>query len=261
MPELWGLLALSIGMTLVPGIDTAMVLRVTLRGGRRAGLATAAGCATGLFVHAAAVAVGLAALIAASATAYQALKIAGAVFLIVLGIATLLGAGRSRPPRLEPTGRPYALGLLTNLGNPKALLFFLSVLPQFLDGSDAALPTALAVAVIPVACSLGGLSLWAVATGHLRELLQRPRARRIQERVMGTVLVALGLRGRRSQNERGAAARPPPFQFPPLTRKPTLCRSCTGATAGGDDSGVRTAAGVVASTPLRQTKVQRSEAL
>ena len=84
--------------------------------------------------------------------------------------------------------------LLTNLGNPKALLFFLSVLPQFLDGADAALPTALAVAVIPVACSLGGLSLWAVASGGLRELLRSPRAQRIQERIVGTVLVALGLR-------------------------------------------------------------------
>ena len=195
MPELWGLLAVSIGMTLVPGIDTAMVLRVTLRSGRGAGLATAAGCATGLFVHAAAVAAGLAALVAASATAYQALKIAGAVFLIVLGIATLRGAERvARAPRLEPSGHPFALGLLTNLGNPKALLFFLSVLPQFLDGSDAALPTALAVAVIPVACSLGGLSLWAVASSRLRELLRTPRARRIQERIMGTVLIALGLR-------------------------------------------------------------------
>ena len=134
VPDLWGLLAVSIGMTLVPGIDTAMVMRVTLRSDRRAGLLTAAGCATGLFVHAAAVAVGLAALVAASATAYQALKIAGAVFLIV------------------------------------------------------------AVAVIPVACSLGGLSLWAVASGGLRELLRSLRAQRIQERIVGTVLVALGLR-------------------------------------------------------------------
>jgi threonine/homoserine/homoserine lactone efflux protein len=199
MPELWGLLALSLGMTLVPGIDTAMVLRVTLQDGRRDGLLTAAGCATGLFVHAAAVAVGLAALVAASAAAYQALKLAGAVFLVVVGVLTIAGTfrperRRARAPRLELARHPFALGLLTNLGNPKALLFFLSVLPQFLDGTDAALPTALAVAVIPVACSLGGLSLWAIATGRLRDLLGTPRARRAQERVLGTVLVALGLR-------------------------------------------------------------------
>jgi threonine/homoserine/homoserine lactone efflux protein len=197
MPELWGLLAVSIGMTLVPGIDTAMVLRATLREGRRAGLLTAAGCATGLFVHAVAVAVGLAAIVAASATAYHALRIAGAVFLVALGVATLLGAGRHKPeaPRTALTRHPFALGLVTNLSNPKALLFFLSILPQFLSRSDAAaVPAALALAVIPVLCSLAGLSLWAIASGAFRELLQRPRAQRIQQRVMGTVLVALGLR-------------------------------------------------------------------
>jgi threonine/homoserine/homoserine lactone efflux protein len=195
--ELWGLVAVSIGMTLVPGIDTAMVLRVTLRGGRRAGMLTAAGCATGLFVHAVAVAVGLAALVAASAAAYQALKIAGAIFLIGLGLATLLGSGRRKEdlPPAPPTRHPFALGLLTNLTNPKALLFFLSVLPQFLSGSDAAAaPAALALAVIPVVCSLAGLTVWAIASGALKDLLRRPRARRIQERIMGTVLVALGLR-------------------------------------------------------------------
>ena len=136
VPELWGLLAVSVGMTLIPGIDTAMVLRVTLRGGRRDGLLTAAGCAAGLFVHASAVAVGLAALVATSAAAYEALRLAGAVFLIVLGVATLLGAARPSPalrtPRLALAERPFALGLVTNLSNPKALLFFLSVLPQFL---------------------------------------------------------------------------------------------------------------------------------
>jgi threonine/homoserine/homoserine lactone efflux protein len=195
MTQLWGLLAVSLGMSVVPGIDTAMVLRTTLKGGRSAGLKTAAGCATGLFVHAAAVAVGLAALIAASATAYHALRLAGAVFLIVVGVMAIVRPGRraETPPRLG--ANPYVTGLLTNLGNPKALLFFLSVLPQFLPASTvAALPTALALATIPVTCSLAGLSLWVIVSGRLRERLQRPRVRRVQERIMGSVLVALGIR-------------------------------------------------------------------
>jgi len=195
MNELWGLLAVSLGMTLVPGIDTAMVLRVTLKGGRADGLKTAAGCATGLFIHAAAVAVGLAALIAASATAYHVLRIAGAVFLVVVGLMAIVRPQRraEAPPRLN-TG-PFVTGLLTNLGNPKALLFFLSVLPQFLPASTvAALPAALALAIIPVTCSFAGLALWAVLSGRLRTQLQTPKARRIQERIMGSVLVALGIR-------------------------------------------------------------------
>ena len=196
MSHIWGLLVVSIGMTLIPGIDTAMVLRVTLRGGRADGLKTAAGCATGLFVHAGAVAVGLAALIAASATAYHALRIAGAVFLIVLGLVTIIRPSRKpHAPRLDLSGRPYTVGLLTNLGNPKALLFFLSVLPQFLPASTAAaLPAALALAAIPVSCSFAGLAAWAVLSGRARTWLQTPKARRIQERVMGSVLVALGIR-------------------------------------------------------------------
>jgi threonine/homoserine/homoserine lactone efflux protein len=195
MNDLWGLLVISLGMTLVPGIDTAMVLRVTLKGGRADGLKTAAGCATGLFVHAGAVAVGLAALIAASATAYHVLRIAGAVFLLVVGLAAILRPARRLEPRPLLGGRPFVVGLLTNLGNPKALLFFLSVLPQFLPASTAAaLPTALALATIPVTCSLAGLSLWAILSGRLRAQLQTPRARRLQERIMGSVLVALGIR-------------------------------------------------------------------
>jgi threonine/homoserine/homoserine lactone efflux protein len=195
MNELWGLLAVSFGMTLVPGIDTAMVLRMTLKGGRADGLKTAGGCATGLFVHAAAVAVGLAALIAASATAYHVLRIAGAIFLVVVGVMAIARPGR----RAEPTRRvgksPFLTGLLTNLGNPKALLFFLSVLPQFLPASTAAaLPAALALAVIPVTCSFAGLAVWAIVSGRLRTQLQTPKARRIQGRIMGSVLVALGLR-------------------------------------------------------------------
>jgi threonine/homoserine/homoserine lactone efflux protein len=195
MSDLWGLFVISLGMSAVPGIDTAMVLRMTLKGGRGDGLKTAAGCATGLFVHAAAVAVGLAALIAASATAYHVLRIAGAVFLILIGLAAIVRPARRREPRPVLAGHPFAVGLLTNLGNPKALLFFLSVLPQFLPASTAAaLPTALALATIPVTCSLAGLSLWAVLSGRLRARLQTPRARRIRERIMGSVLVGLGIR-------------------------------------------------------------------
>jgi threonine/homoserine/homoserine lactone efflux protein len=193
--SVWGLLLVSLGMTLVPGIDTAMVLRMTLKGGRGDGLKTAAGCATGLFVHAAAVAVGLAALIAASATAYHVLRIAGAVFLVVVGVMAIIRPARRMAPRPVLHGRPFVVGLLTNLGNPKALLFFLSVLPQFLPASTAAaLPTALALATIPVTCSFAGLALWAILSGRLRTQLQTPKARRIQERIMGSVLVALGIR-------------------------------------------------------------------
>jgi threonine/homoserine/homoserine lactone efflux protein len=117
------------------------------------------------------------------------------VFLVVVGVMAIVRPGRRAQAPRRLGSNPFLTGLLTNLGNPKALLFFLSVLPQFLPASTvAALPTALALATIPVACRLAGLSLWAILSGRLRAQLQTPRARRIQARIMGSVLVALGIR-------------------------------------------------------------------
>jgi threonine/homoserine/homoserine lactone efflux protein len=100
---------------------------------------------------------------------------------------------RARPPRLGP----FAQGLLTNLANPKAALLFLTLLPQLLSpswSSGRALPLALALATIPATCSFTGLSLYALGLGRLRPLLQRPRVRRLQDRVLGGVLIGLGAR-------------------------------------------------------------------
>jgi threonine/homoserine/homoserine lactone efflux protein len=125
----------------------------------------------------------------------------------VLGVLTLRGAGRAAqdgddaaPGPGRPPGRlrlgPFAQGLLTNLTNPKAALLFLTLLPQFLPSSSATsgLPVALALATIPATCSFTGLSLYALGLGRLRPLLRRPRVRRVQERIVGGVLIGLGAR-------------------------------------------------------------------
>ena len=188
-------------LTFVPGVDTAMVTRSALARGTRAGVQTALGAASGLFVHAAAVALGVSALLARSAAGFEVLRLCGACYLVVLGVLTLRGAGRDRDRDDEAPARrlrlgPFAQGLLTNLTNPKAALLFLTLLPQFLASSPSgrALPLALALATIPATCSFTGLSLYALGLGRLRPLLQRPRVRRIQERVVGGVLVGLGAR-------------------------------------------------------------------
>jgi len=116
---------------------------------------------------------------------------------------TLRGAGRAGQGRdvdeAEPGRRPrlgpFAQGLLTNLTNPKAALLFLTLLPQFLSSSSGqALPLALALATIPATCSFTGLSLYALGLGRLRRLLQRPRIRRVQDRILGGVFIGLGAR-------------------------------------------------------------------
>ncbi|MCO5970461.1 LysE family translocator [Actinoallomurus soli] len=200
-------LGLCLLITITPGLDTAVVIRNVLKGGTWTGLATALGCALGLFVHAVAVALGLAGLLLRSETTFEAVKLTGAVFLLLLGLRSLWSAWRGAPPepedvvaeraprRLSPRS-PLAQGLLTNLTNPKASLFFLATLPQFIpaDRAGAAMPLALGLATIAVAFSLTGLSLIALGLGRVRRWLNAPRFHRAQEGMLGMTLVALGLR-------------------------------------------------------------------
>jgi threonine/homoserine/homoserine lactone efflux protein len=201
--RLLGFAGVCVLLTFVPGVDTAMVTRSALARGTRAGVHTALGAASGLFVHAAAVALGVSALLARSAAGFEVLRLCGACYLVVLGVLTLRGAGRAAQGRdvdeAEPGRRlrlgPFAQGLLTNLTNPKAALLFLTLLPQFLSSSSGrALPLALALATIPATCSFTGLSLYALGLGRLRPLLQRPRVRRVQDRILGGVFIGLGAR-------------------------------------------------------------------
>lgn len=210
MTALLPFLGLCLLITVTPGLDTAVVLRSTLRAGSYAGLRTALGCALGLFVHATAVALGLAELLLRSETAFEVVKVTGAVLLVFLGGRTLWSAWRSRRSGapVEPVepgdahgtrprrGTPFLQGLLTNLTNPKATLFFVASLPQFVpvDRPGQAVPIALGLAAVAVLFSLAGLSVVAFAAGRVRHLLRSPRVGRIQDALLGTTLVALGVR-------------------------------------------------------------------
>lgn len=200
MNGLASFLGLCLLITITPGLDTAVVVRNALRAGRSAGLRTALGCAAGLFVHAVVVAVGLAELLLRSEAAFEAVKLAGAAVLIVLGVRTLWSAWRtgepSEPEEPRRRGTPLVQGLLTNLTNPKATLFFVAVLPQFVPANQPgkAVAIALALATIAVLFSLTGLGLIALVVHRIRHLLHSRRVQRIQEGLLGTTLVALGLR-------------------------------------------------------------------
>jgi threonine/homoserine/homoserine lactone efflux protein len=200
-------LGLCVLITLTPGLDTAVVVRNVLRGGRAAGLRTALGCATGLFVHATAVALGLAELLLRSEAAFEAVKLAGAVLLIVLGGRSLWSVrrapavhGHTTPadehPDLPQRGMPFVQGLLTNLTNPKATLFFVASLPQFVPSQHPAqaVPVAVGLAAVAVLFSLTGLGLTAVGVHRVRHLLASRPVRRVQGTILGVTLIALGLR-------------------------------------------------------------------
>jgi len=125
-----------------PGVDFALTVTRTLQGGVRTGLAAAFGIAGGCVLHALAAAFGLAALLAASATAFAVLKWAGAAYLLWLAAGMLREAARPRhagPPVAAQApasaGRTFRDGLVTNVLNPKIAIFFLALLPQFIDAA------------------------------------------------------------------------------------------------------------------------------
>src|SRR5205807_3308312 len=129
-------LGVSAVVIVTPGQDTALTIRNTLLGSRRSGLLTAVGVSGGQAVWALATSAGVAAVLQASEPAFVAVKLAGATYLVFLGLQTLVPALRPRRamPKASPRERPLRQGLLSNLGNPKMAIFFTSLLPQFAMG-------------------------------------------------------------------------------------------------------------------------------
>src|SRR5688572_12197392 len=194
MAELLAFLGVAVVVIVTPGQDTALTVRNTLAGGRRAGLRTAAGVVCGQAVWALAASAGVAALLVASEPAFVALKLAGAAYLVYLGAQALLAAARRAPagPELPRAagGGELRQGLLSNLGNPKMAVFFSSLLPQFGDS----FPLLLALGLLFCALTLTWLSVYAMAIARAGDVLRRPRVRRAIDAVTGTALVGLGLR-------------------------------------------------------------------
>jgi threonine/homoserine/homoserine lactone efflux protein len=193
--ELAGFLLVAIVVIVTPGPDTALTIRNTLLGGRRPGVATAAGVACGQAVWTLATSAGLAALIVASEPVFQAVKLAGAAYLVWLGFSALRDAIRGRTPERQSRPAPRTLafrqGLLSNLGNPKMAIFFTSLLPQFGGASFTAL---LALGFLFCSMTFTWLTGYAFAVAKAGDLLRRSALRRALDAVVGVVLVALGLR-------------------------------------------------------------------
>jgi threonine/homoserine/homoserine lactone efflux protein len=190
-------------VTLAPGADMALVARRAITDGWRRASVTSAGIVSGLLVHATASAIGISAILLRSATAFTALKIVGACYLVLLGILSFRSARRTAPEPEEraPDERPqhsgrtsFAQGFLNNVLNPKPALFYLAFMPQFFEpGDPVVLLTAIFVA-IHIAISIVWLVLWGWLVGRASGVLTGARWRPRLERVTGAVLVALGLR-------------------------------------------------------------------
>ena len=196
MTELAAFLGVAALVIVLPGQDTALTIRNTLVGGRVAGISTALGVSAGQAVWTIAASAGIGALLVASEPAFVALRVAGGAYLVFLGAQAFRAAVRSHPAAdIRPRGRrsrssSARQGFLSNLGNPKMLAFFTSLLPQFAD-SFAGL---LALGLVFCALTLAWLSAYAIVVARAGQLLLRSRVRRVLDAVTGTVLVGLGLR-------------------------------------------------------------------
>lgn len=196
MAELAAFLLVAAVVICTPGQDTALTIRNALAGGRRSGLATALGVALGQAVWTIAAAAGLVAVLRASQPAFTALRLAGAAYLVYLGLHSLVAATRRRrAPHAtraagSTAGGSLRQGLVSNLANPKMVVFFTSLLPQF----GAAFATLLALGLLFSLLTGIWLAAYAVAAARARGLLARDRVRRIVDALTGAVLVALGLR-------------------------------------------------------------------
>ncbi|RSM72234.1 lysine transporter LysE [Actinoplanes sp. ATCC 53533] len=181
-------------LAMLPGAGQALMVRQTLAGGRRAAWAGIAGTATGLLIWTTAAAAGLSAVVLANPAAYAIIRTAGGAVLAVLGLSTLLALRKKAPAAPAPARwGGYLAGLATNLGNPKAGVFAISLLPQFVTADGPVFLSSLALGAIwaLVTACWYVLFTWAVNRG--RSFATRPAVHRRLQAVTGGVLVLLGV--------------------------------------------------------------------
>ena len=210
-------IGIALVLTLTPGADTMLVVRSVLARGPRAGVATTLGICTGLFVHATASALGLSIFLMRSATAFQMIKAAGALYLAYLGARSLWSAWKggegafgaiegdsvdlaAAEDRVGSGGltsgdsRDFRDGLLCNVLNPKVAVFYLAFLPQFISPGDPVFAKSILMASIHFAMGIVWLTALSIGLGRIRPLLARSSVRRGLEATTGALLVAFAAR-------------------------------------------------------------------
>jgi threonine/homoserine/homoserine lactone efflux protein len=200
VPDLHSIIAFaiaSVALLLIPGPAVIYVLNRSVSDGREVGLAAVAGLELGNFVHVIAATVGLSAILATSATAFNIVKLLGASYLIFVGIRTLL----RQPQQIASDStsvslrRSFTQGIIVNTLNPKVALFFLSYLPQFIDADKGAAwsqALVLGSTFVFIGCLTDGM--YALTASALRGVLLKGRTLPfIQRYVAGTVFIALGI--------------------------------------------------------------------
>jgi threonine/homoserine/homoserine lactone efflux protein len=200
MPDsqtIWLFCLAATALIVIPGPAVLYIVAQSVGQGRRAGLVSAVGVASGGFIHVMGAAVGISGLLLSSAAVFSVVKFAGAGYLIYLGARRLLGLEASAlltPAAARSPRQLYRDGAVVNILNPKTALFFYAFLPQFLDPDKGTVALqALVLGTLFVAIALLSDSIWALASGSAADWLKaRPLAITLERWVTGTVLIGLG---------------------------------------------------------------------
>jgi len=190
-------------LTITPGVDTMLIIRNTARGGWRDGAVSSLGICSGLFLHATVSAVGISVILLQAAWAFSALKLAGAAYLVWLGVSSwrkVINQEGFEIVNGGPVGNKFLIqrslreGFLSNILNPKTAIFYMAFLPQFINPAQSALLQSLFLAGLHFIIAMIWQCLLALMVKQLKIWLQRPRVSQIFDGVTGTVMIALGLR-------------------------------------------------------------------
>jgi RhtB (resistance to homoserine/threonine) family protein len=197
----WLFIATAVILVITPGQDTFFILGRSLSGGRSAGIAAALGITAGSVLHTLAAALGLSALLATSPSAFMAVKLAGAAYLVYIGIRALATRSSGLPGDLSTQSddkrwSAFRQGILTNLLNPKVALFFLALMPQFIEATSTHKVSAFLVLGLSfVSLGVAWCLVLAIAAAKLRgAFLRRPSMANVLNKVAGAMFIALGLR-------------------------------------------------------------------
>lgn len=185
----------SIALAVVPGPAVTYIVAQSVDKGRRAGFASASGVASGGLVHVFAATVGLSALIASSATAFTAVKLVGAAYLIAVGIRRIVTKDETfTEPQPAPLVKIWRQGVVVNIFNPKTALFFLAFLPQFVNTDHAVAPQVAVLGILFVAIAVTSDLAYALLADLLAGRLRRSgKGARIRRYVTGGIFIALGI--------------------------------------------------------------------
>ncbi|MBW2081466.1 MAG: LysE family translocator, partial [Deltaproteobacteria bacterium] len=196
--------AVTLVLTVTPGVDTFIIMRNVLRGGPKDGFYTAIGICSGLFVHASLSAFGISVILVHSAVFFNFVKMAGAIYLVWLGLSSIYGAMRHKnsfeytqsavpKEKLYPT-KSLREGLLSNVLNPKPAVFYLAFFPQFINHGDPVFVKTMFLASIQFVIGISWLIMLSFFVSQVKNYIEKPSIKKALDTLSGSILIAFGIK-------------------------------------------------------------------